>query len=185
MQHQNDFSARASLLSVLGAIAEHLAGNRSVAHLVRRSLDSLDDEEQDAAIWASEQLIVIDGEFARATIGHVVQMLADQSIPLSLHARLIKILGSSHSSAADEAFHSLNHHLRGLNTNSPIAGTNSRIASKCASELLHLAIRIPQLSKPIAEALIQCAVQDARLEWQMLNMSNIIKHFHIAKSKIF
>ena len=29
VQHQNDFTARASLLSVLGAIAEHVAGNRN------------------------------------------------------------------------------------------------------------------------------------------------------------
>lgn len=162
VQHQNDFTARASLLSVLGAIAEHVAGNRSVSHLVRRSLDSLDDEEQDAAIWASEQLIKVDGEFARATIGHVVKMLTDPSIPLNLHGRLINILGSSHSSAADDSFQSLSLHLKGLNTSCPMAGTNMRIASRCANQLLNLAIRIPQLSQPIAENLIDCAIKDRR-----------------------
>jgi hypothetical protein len=90
-----------------------VAGNRSVSHLVRRSLDSLDDEEQDAAIWASKQLVKVDGEFARATIGHVVKMLSDSSIPLHFHGRLIDILGASHSTAADSAFLCLSHHLKG------------------------------------------------------------------------
>ena len=56
VQHQNDFTARASLLSVLGALCDHVRGKRQVANLIRRSLDSRDGEEQSAAVWASERL---------------------------------------------------------------------------------------------------------------------------------
>ena len=54
---------------MLGGIAQHVVGRRSVGNLIRRSLDSRDMEEQLAAIWAAEQLVKVDGEFASATVG--------------------------------------------------------------------------------------------------------------------
>ena len=63
----------------LQPIKEHLAGNKSVSHLVRRSLDSLNDEEQDAAIWASQQLISVSLIIYRTTEVFIFQIV----IPLN------------------------------------------------------------------------------------------------------
>ena len=67
-----------------------------------------------------------------ATIGHVVKMLEDSSVPLTQHERLIKILGSSHSAGADQSYQCLAHHLKGLNSKS--SATSKNIAAKCATQ---------------------------------------------------
>ena len=90
VQHQNDFAARSSLLAVLGGLSDHVKGKRSVANLIRRSLDSRDEEEQAAAIWASQQLVQVDGEFSRAIVSHMVEMLNDPALPLHIHSKLLQ-----------------------------------------------------------------------------------------------
>ena len=45
-----------------------------------------------------------------------------------------------------------------------------RIACQCAKQLLNLAIRIPQLSQPIAENLIDCAIKDQRRTLRIFSM---------------
>lgn len=78
------------------------------------------------------KFLSVDAEFAMATIGHVVKMLEDSSVPLTQHERLIKILGSSHSAGADQSYQCLAHHLQGLNSKS--SATSKNIAAKCATQ---------------------------------------------------
>ena len=78
------------------------------------------------------KFLSVDAEFAMATIGHVVKMLEDSSVPLTQHERLIKILGSSHSAGADQSYQCLAHHLKGLNSKS--SATSKNIAAKCATQ---------------------------------------------------
>ena len=84
-----------------------------MANLLRRSLDSHDAEEQNAAIWASGQLVKVDGEFSRAIVNHIVQLLDDPALPLYLHSKLLSILGQCHSTAAVDVLESLEHLIKG------------------------------------------------------------------------
>ena len=162
VQHQNDFRARAALINTIGAIAEHLGGNRSVGHLIRRSLDSPDDGERDAAIWSAQQLIKFDSEFAVATIGHVVDMLNDPSLPSETCRKLVKILGASHAAASDHAINCLTRQLKNLNTTSPVGQIGCELASECALQLVRLSVRIPHLAEVTSEFLAESGLKDPR-----------------------
>ena len=162
VQHQNDFKARAALLAVLGGIAQHVAGKRSVANLLRRSLDSRDLDEQNAAIWASGELVKVDGEFSRATVPHIVQLLNDPALPLNLHSSLLSILGQCHSTAAFDVVDSLKNLIKGSNLNSPVASSNSYFAIDCCKQLTLLALRIPPVAELASKELAAVAIEDPR-----------------------
>ena len=162
VQHQNDFKARAALLAVLGGIAQHVAGKRSVANLLRRSLDSRDSEEQNAAIWASGELVKVDGEFSRATVRHIFQLLNDPALPLNLHSSLLSILGQCHSTAALDVLDSLKNLIKGGNLNSPVSSSNSYFAIDCCKQLTLLALRIPPVAELASKELTVVALEDPR-----------------------
>lgn len=162
VQHQNDFRARAALINTIGAIAEHLGGNRTVGHLIRRSLDSQDEGERDAAIWSAQQLIKYDSEFASSTIGHIVDMLNDPSLPSDSFRKLVKILGASHAAASDHAINCLTRQLKNVNTSSVIGGIGCELASECALQLVKLSVRIPHLAEVTSEFLTQSGLNDPR-----------------------
>ena len=131
VQHQNDFEARAALLAVLGGIAQHVVGRRSVGNLIRRSLDSHDIEEQLAAIWAAEQLVKVDGEFAHAIVGQVTKMLHDPAVPVHLHSKLLSVLGQCHSSAATDVLESIKKLLSGSILKNPVSGSDHAFSIDC------------------------------------------------------
>ena len=49
----------------------------------------------------------VDGEFSKATVGHVVQLLNDPALPMNLQSKLLSILGQCHSNAAVDVLESL------------------------------------------------------------------------------
>ena len=130
--------------------------------MIRRSLDSRDEEEQAAAIWASQQLVQVDGEFSRAIVTHMVEMLNDPALPLYIHSKLLTTLGKSHASAANDAVDSLQALIKGSILKSPVSSSKTRFAIECCKQLSLISQRIPPVAKQVSLELISVALDDPR-----------------------
>ena len=99
MINSNDPVARALTLRVIGAIAPIIAERKSVHHKVRCSLDSQDQVELLAGIFAAKKLAATSSTFATDMCACVMERVTNPATSLPVKLRLVPILQHMHHSA--------------------------------------------------------------------------------------
>lgn len=94
--HSNDPIARALTLRTLGAVAGIIPERQQVHHSIRRSLDSHDNVEIEAGIYAAIQFAEQSKTFAVSMCNKVSVMIQGQSTPANMKLQLIPILQYMH-----------------------------------------------------------------------------------------
>ena len=97
--NSNDPVARALTLRVIGAIAPIIAERKSVHHKVRCSLDSQDQVELLAGIFAAKKLAATSSTFATDMCACVLDRVTNPATSLPVKLRLVPILQHMHHSA--------------------------------------------------------------------------------------
>ncbi|CAH0553711.1 unnamed protein product [Brassicogethes aeneus] len=94
--HSNDPVARAVTLRTFGAVAAIIPEQQQVHHGIRSSLDSHDNVEVEAAIYAAIQFAAQSKTFAISMCNKVSDMIQSQSTPANMKLQLIPILQYMH-----------------------------------------------------------------------------------------
>lgn len=103
VMHSNDPVARAITLRTLGAVACVVREQQNVHHAIRRSLDSHDTVEVEAAIQASVQFAAQSKTFAISMCSKVSDMIESLKTPISMKLKLIPVLKHMHHDATTAA----------------------------------------------------------------------------------
>lgn len=90
--HSNDPIARAIALRTLGAVSRIIPEKQQVHHSIRRSLDSHDLLEVEAAIYASRQFAAQSKSFAISMCSKIASMIESFQTPVSMKLQLIPVL---------------------------------------------------------------------------------------------
>ncbi|KAK6636894.1 hypothetical protein RUM43_010558 [Polyplax serrata] len=96
VMHSNDPIARALTLRTLGAVAGIIPERKQVHHGIRRSLDSHDAVEVDAAVYAATQFAAQSKKFAVSMCNKVSEMIQGLATPAHRKLQLIPILQHMH-----------------------------------------------------------------------------------------
>ncbi|KAK9871145.1 hypothetical protein WA026_011427 [Henosepilachna vigintioctopunctata] len=96
VMHCNDPIGRAITLRTFGAVAAIIPERQQIHHSIRRSLDSHDNVEVEAAIYAAIQFAAQSKAFAVSMCNKVSDMIQGQSVPASMKLQLIPILQYMH-----------------------------------------------------------------------------------------
>lgn len=94
--HSNDPIARAVTLRTFGAVAAIIPERQQVHHSIRRSLDSHDIVEVEAAIYAAIQFAAQSKTFAVSMCNKVSDMIQGQATTANMKLQLIPILQYMH-----------------------------------------------------------------------------------------
>ncbi|KAJ7390820.1 Integrator complex subunit 7 [Desmophyllum pertusum] len=94
--HSNDPVARAITVRVLGSIACIVSERKNVHHSIRSSLESHDQVELEAAIFATDRLCAQSREFASGLYNKIVQLIEGLSTPVEMKLKLIPIFRHMH-----------------------------------------------------------------------------------------
>lgn len=94
--HSNDPVGRALCLRTLGSLAGIIPENQQVHHCIRRSLDSHDNAEVEASIYAASQFAAQSKSFAISMCNKVSEMIQGQATPANMKLHLIPILQHMH-----------------------------------------------------------------------------------------
>ncbi|KAL9954770.1 hypothetical protein ACROYT_G042345 [Oculina patagonica] len=94
--HSNDPVARAITVRVLGSIACIVSERKNVHHSIRSSLESHDQVELEAAIFATDRLCAQSREFASGLYNKIVQLIEGLSTPVEMKLKLIPIFRHVH-----------------------------------------------------------------------------------------
>ncbi|KYM93935.1 Integrator complex subunit 7 [Cyphomyrmex costatus] len=94
--HSNDPIARALTLRTLGSVAGIIPERQQVHHSIRRSLDSHDSVEVEAAIYAAQMFAAQSKLFAVSMCSKISDMIRGQATPASMKLQLIPILQYMH-----------------------------------------------------------------------------------------
>ncbi|XP_060801555.1 integrator complex subunit 7 [Amyelois transitella] len=97
--HSNDPVARALALRTLGAVAGIIPERQNVHHAIRRGLDSHDNVEVDAAIYATTQFAAHSNTFAVAMCNKLSDMVESESTGAERRAKLVRALKTVHGGA--------------------------------------------------------------------------------------
>ncbi|GLV38008.1 deflated [Carabus blaptoides fortunei] len=101
--HSNDPIARALTLRTLGAVAGMIPERHQVHHSIRRSLDSHDAVEVEAAIYAAMQFASQSKTFAVSMCNKISDMIQGQVTPAPMKLQLIPILQYMHHDTSTAA----------------------------------------------------------------------------------
>lgn len=101
--HSNDPIARALTLRTLGAVAGMIPERQQVHHSIRRSLDSHDAVEVEAAIFAAMQFASQSKTFAVSMCNKISDMIQGQATPAHMKLQLIPILQYMHHDTSTAA----------------------------------------------------------------------------------
>ncbi|XP_011314620.1 integrator complex subunit 7 [Fopius arisanus] len=96
VMHSNDPVARALTLRTLGSAASIIPERQQVHHSIRRSLDSHDSVEVEAAIYAARMFAAQSKLFAVSMCSKISDMIRGQATPASMKLQLIPILQYMH-----------------------------------------------------------------------------------------
>ncbi|XP_044761796.1 integrator complex subunit 7 [Coccinella septempunctata] len=96
VMHSNDPIGRAITLRTFGAVAAIIPERQQIHHSIRRSLDSHDNVEVEAAIYAAIQFAAQSKTFAVSMCNKVSDMIQGQTIPANMKLQLIPILQYMH-----------------------------------------------------------------------------------------
>ncbi|KAL4705480.1 hypothetical protein ACJJTC_017340 [Scirpophaga incertulas] len=97
--HSNDPVARALALRTLGAVAGIIPERQNVHHAIRRGLDSHDNVEVDAAIYATTRFAAHSNTFAVAMCNKLSDMVECESTCAERRVKLVRALRTVHGGA--------------------------------------------------------------------------------------
>ncbi|XP_047509426.1 integrator complex subunit 7 [Pieris napi] len=97
--HSNDPVARALALRTLGAVAGIIPERQNVHHAIRRGLESHDNVEVDAAIYATTKFAAHSNTFAVAMCNKLSDMVECESTGAERRAKLVRALRTVHGGA--------------------------------------------------------------------------------------
>ena len=97
--NSNDPVARALTLRVLGAIAPIISERKTVHHKVRCSLDSQDQVELYAGIFAAKKFSASSKTFSTDMCSKLLEMVHNPASPLPVKLKLLPVLRYMHHSA--------------------------------------------------------------------------------------
>ncbi|XP_049612413.1 integrator complex subunit 7 [Syngnathus scovelli] len=98
--HSNDPVARAITLRMLGSLASIIPERKNAHHSIRQSLDSHDNVEVEAAIFAAASFSAQSKVFAAGICNKVSEMIQDLETPVDLKLKLIPMLQHMHHDAS-------------------------------------------------------------------------------------
>ncbi|XP_054272876.1 integrator complex subunit 7-like [Macrosteles quadrilineatus] len=101
--HSNDPVARALTLRTLGSVANIIPERQQVHHSIRRSLDSHDAVEVEAAIYAAMQFAAQSKSFAVSMCNKISHMIQGLATPAHMKLQLIPILQHMHHDTSTAA----------------------------------------------------------------------------------
>ncbi|GLG96261.1 Integrator complex subunit 7 [Gryllus bimaculatus] len=101
--HSNDPVARALTLRTLGSVAGIIPERQQVHHSIRRSLDSHDTVEVEAAIYAARQFAAQSKLFAVSMCNKISDMIQGLATPAHMKLQLIPILQYMHHDSSTAA----------------------------------------------------------------------------------
>ncbi|XP_014282117.1 integrator complex subunit 7 [Halyomorpha halys] len=101
--HSNDPVARALTLQTLGSVAGVIPERQQVHHSIRRSLDSHDSVEVEAAIYAAMQFAAQSKSFALGMCNKISDMIRGLATPAHMKLQLIPILQHMHHDTSTAA----------------------------------------------------------------------------------
>uniref|UniRef100_A0AAQ4R346 Integrator complex subunit 7 n=1 Tax=Gasterosteus aculeatus aculeatus TaxID=481459 RepID=A0AAQ4R346_GASAC len=90
--HSNDPVARAITLRMLGSLASIIPDRKNAHHSIRQSLDSHDNVEVEAAIFAAASFSAQSKDFAAGICNKVSEMIQGLDTPVELKLKLIPML---------------------------------------------------------------------------------------------
>ncbi|KAG5846319.1 hypothetical protein ANANG_G00113680 [Anguilla anguilla] len=97
--HSNDPVARAITLRMLGSMASIIPERKSAHHSIRQSLDSHDNVEVEAAIFAAASFSAQSKDFAAGICNKISEMIQGLDTPVDLKLKLIPTLQHMHHDA--------------------------------------------------------------------------------------
>uniref|UniRef100_A0A8C2ZVN9 Integrator complex subunit 7 n=1 Tax=Cyclopterus lumpus TaxID=8103 RepID=A0A8C2ZVN9_CYCLU len=97
--HSNDPVARAITLRMLGSLASIIPDRKNAHHSIRQSLDSHDNVEVEAAIFAAASFSAQSKDFAVGICNKVSEMIQGLDTPVELKLKLIPMLQHMHHDA--------------------------------------------------------------------------------------
>uniref|UniRef100_A0A672H7Y5 Integrator complex subunit 7 n=1 Tax=Salarias fasciatus TaxID=181472 RepID=A0A672H7Y5_SALFA len=98
--HSNDPVARAITLRMLGSLASIIPERKNAHHSIRQSLDSHDNVEVEAAIFAAASFSAQSKDFAAGICNKVSEMIQGLDNPVELKLKLIPMLQHMHHDAS-------------------------------------------------------------------------------------
>ncbi|NWT83713.1 INT7 protein, partial [Lanius ludovicianus] len=98
--HSNDPVARAITLRMLGSMASIIPERKNAHHSIRQSLDSHDNVEVEAAIFAAANFSAQSKDFAVGICNKISEMIQGLATPVDLKLKLIPILQHMHHDAS-------------------------------------------------------------------------------------
>ncbi|XP_051501468.1 integrator complex subunit 7 [Myxocyprinus asiaticus] len=98
--HSNDPVARAITLRMLGSLASIIPERKNAHHSIRQSLDSHDNVEVEAAIFAAASFSSHSKDFAAGICNKISEMIQGLDTPVDLKLKLIPMLQHMHHDAS-------------------------------------------------------------------------------------
>ncbi|XP_049723942.1 integrator complex subunit 7 [Elephas maximus indicus] len=97
--HSNDPVARAITLRMLGSLASIIPERKNAHHSIRQSLDSHDNVEVEAAVFAAANFSAQSKDFAVGICNKISEMIQGLATPVDLKLKLTPILQHMHHDA--------------------------------------------------------------------------------------
>ncbi|XP_020909303.1 integrator complex subunit 7 [Exaiptasia diaphana] len=91
--HSNDPVARAMTIRLLGSISPIIAERKNAHHSIRTGLDSHDQVELEAAIFATGQFCAQSSDFASGVLNKLATMIEGLTTPIEMKLKLVPIFG--------------------------------------------------------------------------------------------
>ncbi|XP_068633893.1 integrator complex subunit 7 [Battus philenor] len=154
--HSNDPVARALALRTLGAVAGIIPERQNVHHAIRRGLESHDNVEVDAAIYATTRFAAHSNAFAVAMCNKLSDMVECESTAAERRAKLVRALRTVHGGAVRaqgvlKLLHSL---LEKFPSTSSVRAAITALTAIAADTVVHVPDQV--------ELLLSIAMKDAR-----------------------
>ncbi|KAI8421437.1 hypothetical protein MSG28_009503 [Choristoneura fumiferana] len=154
--HSNDPVARALALRTLGAVAGIIPERQNVHHAIRRGLDSHDNVEVEAAIYATTRFAAHSNTFAVAMCNKLSDMVECESTGAERRAKLVRALRTVHGGAVRaqgvlKLLHSL---LERFPSSSSVRAAITALTAIAADTVVHVPDQV--------DLLLSIATNDAR-----------------------
>ncbi|KAG8123241.1 hypothetical protein E2320_018673 [Naja naja] len=164
--HSNDPVARAITLRMLGSMASIIPERKNAHHSIRQSLDSHDNVEVEAAIFAAANFSAQSKDFAGGICNKISEMIQGLATPVDLKLKLIPILQHMHHDAnlASSARQLLQQLVTSYPSTKMVIVTLHTFTLLAASSLVDIPKQIELLlqymkNDPREAALCECALQ--------------------------
>lgn len=167
--HSNDPVARAITLRMLGSLASIIPERKNAHHSIRQSLDSHDNVEVEAAIFAAASFSAQSKDFAAGICNKVSEMIQGLDTPVELKLKLIPMLQHMHhdASLASSSRELLQHLVNSYPSTPMVIVSLHTFTQLAASSLIHipkqLQLLLQYLKDDPRKAVKRLAINDLKL----------------------